>query len=594
MARVEDMIATAEARIDAGDYLGAVPILEEASRLHPGHSEVSLLLGLSLNEAGRPVDAEAALRKGIEAAPWSAELHANLGVVLSAQRRDPEAEASFREALRLKPTLTPAYYNFAKALKAQSKLDEAIGALREAIRRDPQFAVAHFDLANGLLDQGRGREAIESYRTALSLDPQDHTTQTNYLMALNYIAVDPAVVVAEHKAFGDSLIARAGRPRAYANTRNPDRLLRIGILSADLRQHSCSYFLEPLLANLDRSKFEITCYYNYHQDDVVTERLRAHGPRWRSVWKMPQPQADAMIRADQIDVLIECSGLTDLSRLDIMAGKPAPVQGTYLGYPNTTGLSTIDFRVVDSISDPPSQPGVPGGSDSYCVERLARIDPCAWCYRPERDAPEVSPVPFRQNGYITFGSFNNLAKFSHAAVDLWARVLNRVPGSRLLLKNRWIGDAATAHRVRERFKACGVDPQRIEVAPYTKGVRDHLAIYGRIDLQLDTFPYHGTTTTCESFWQGVPVVALTGGVHAARVSSSLLNAVGLPELAPDSPKGFVDAAVGLAQDPDRLSGIRAGLRDMMERSPLRDETAFARRFGAMLSAEFARWCGSRA
>ena len=592
MSTAAEQFSLAHRLVEGGKGDEAREVLRGALQAEPTHVESILLLGRIEAEARRHAEAEAVVRRGIELVPNSYALHVNLGVILSTQRREQEAEHEFREALRLNPSLVLARYNLSKAIKRLFRLDESIELLKQAVTLDPNFAAGHFDLANGLLDQGRGNEALDAFRAALALKPGDAMYSKNYLMALNYVMSDPAMVLAEHRAYGDAVIARRPPCRSHQNDRNPDRKLRVGILSGDLRQHSCSYFLEPLLAAMDRSAFEVICYCNHSTEDAVTARLRTQADGWRSVWKVATDAADEMIRSDQVDVLVECSGLTDQSRLDIMAAKPAPVQGTYLGYPNTTGLSTIDFRVVDSISDPPALPGVPGGSDMRCVERLARIDPCAWCYRPDRNAPPVSPPPFQERGHITFGSFNNLAKFSHAVVDLWARVLIRSPGTRLLLKNRWIGDAATAERVRKRFKACGVDPDRIEAAPYTDGVREHLAAYSRVDIQLDTFPYHGTTTTCESFWQGVPVVTLTGGVHAARVSSSLLHAVGLPELAPESPKGFVDAAVALAQDHQRLADIRSRLRGMMERSPLRDESAFARRFGSMVRSEFARWCAA--
>ena len=590
MASIQDMVANARKLLGSGQLDRARDVLLDVVRVDPAQGDALLMLGFIEKEAGRPADAERWVRQCVETSPNSAEARVNLGVLVSAQGREAEAEREFRSALRINPSLAMAHYSLAKTLRNLGRLDEALETLRASLRIDPRIAPAHLRLAIGLCEQGRVLEAIESLNTAISLGTANDVALPNRLMAFNCVMSDPAMVFAEHKRFGDALVAQAGPPRAHKNVRNPERVIRLGLVSADLRLHSCAYFLEPILSRLDPARFELACYSNSTLEDAVTARFKGYAWRWRSVAGVTVAEADAMIRADKVDVLIECSGHTDSSRLDILAAKPAPVQGTFLGYPNTTGLSTIDFRIVDSISDPPAPRS---DSDSRCVERLVRLDPCAWCYRPSEEAPEVAPPPFRSAGHITFGSFNNLTKLSRAAVELWSRVLDRVPGSKLVIKNRWMSDPPTAERVRERFATCGIDRARIITTPFAKGVREHLAIYGQVDLQLDTFPYHGTTTTCESFWQGVPVVTLTGNVHASRVSTSLLHAVGLGDLAAETPKGFVDTAVALAQDTERLARIRAGLRGMMERSPLRDEAGYAAKFSEVIRAEFARWCAGR-
>ena len=589
MGLTESMMANARKLLSAGQVDKARSVLAEVVRANPGNAQASMMLGSLEGAAGRPVEAAAWFRRAVEAAPLVADAHYNLGLSLANQGQDAEAERALAEAVRLAPTHAAAHYARGVSLRRLRRFVDAIESQRLAIRHNPKLGGAYFHLANGLRDQGRGVEALEAYRMAIAIDPLIEGARTNRLAGFNFISADPATVLAEHRAYGDSLIARAGPTRPHANDRSADRVIRLGILSPDLRMHSCAYFIEPLLARFDRNRFEVTCYYNYPKEDETTARLRALASRWRSVWQVMPADADAMIRADGIDVLVECSGHTDWARLDIMARKPAPVQGTWLGYPNTTGLSTIDFRLVDSISDP-GPPPRKGNADAHCVERLVRIDPCNWCFRPALDAPEVAPPPFERAGHITFGSFNNLAKLSDAAVELWARVLMRVPHSRLLLKSPSMADPRTVETVHARFARHGVEAGRIERIAYTNSPREHLETYARVDIQLDSFPYHGTTTTCESFWQGVPVVTLTGGVHAARVSTSLLRAVGLGELAADTPEGFIEAAASLALDPARLSRIRRELRGMMERSPLRDEAAFARRFGDAVAAEFARWC----
>lgn len=312
------------------------------------------------------------------------------------------------------------------------------------------------------------------------------------------------------------------------------------------------------------------------KEDVATERFKALTDGWLSITGLPHEQAAGLIREAGIDILIDCSGHTDGNRLDVFAARPCGVQMTFLGYPNTTGLKRIDYRLVDAITDPSPT------ADGYAEEQLLRIPECLWCFRPAENAPPVGSAPAEKTGRVTIGSFNNLSKMTSTVVEVWAEILKRAPGSTLLLKNRRVQEAEVLARLRGRFEELGVEGSRIEAVAYAPSVTDHLLTYDRIDFQLDTFPYNGTTTTCESFWQGVPVVAVEGKVHAARVSQSLLHAVGLDELVAKDIEGYIEKAVALATDIPRLSRLRASMRGRMESSALRDEKGYCERFGRIL------------
>jgi predicted O-linked N-acetylglucosamine transferase (SPINDLY family) len=291
-----------------------------------------------------------------------------------------------------------------------------------------------------------------------------------------------------------------------------------------------------------------------------------------------------------MDVLIDLSGLTTGNMLAAFAMRPAPVQMTYLGYPNTTGVAAVDYRIVDSITDPP-------GAEAHAVERLLRIDPCFLCYGG-MEAARVAEGPPSQapgsGGAVTFGSFNALQKVTDTTMRLWAEILRAVPGgrARLAVKYMSTGDEQTRARLRQRLEAAGVPADRIVLMAPLPEYRDHLEAYGEIDVALDTFPYNGTTTTCEALWMGVPVVTMAGRVHAARVGASLLSAAGLPDLVARDADGYVAAAVRLAQDAGRLAALRSGLREQMKRSPLCNRAGFGERFGEAVRGAWRAWCGA--
>jgi protein O-GlcNAc transferase len=298
----------------------------------------------------------------------------------------------------------------------------------------------------------------------------------------------------------------------------------------------------------------------------------------------PAPVVEATIRADAPDILVDLAGHTGLNRLPLLARRLAPVQVTYLGYPNTTGVAALDYRFTDAIADPE------GEAEAFATERLIRFAPTAWAYSPRADAPPVGPAPALTAGHVTFGCFNNPAKITDSGLQLWSRVLAAVPNSRLRLKGDGFGQPAVRARYEERLGRCGISVSRVDLLELTASPVDHLALYQTVDVAFDTFPYHGTTTTCEALWMGVPVISLAGNDHRSRVGASLLTAVGHSGWCARTPDEFVGAAVELAQDPAALNAIRLSLRPAMAASPLLDHVGQAARFGAALRAAWASWC----
>jgi predicted O-linked N-acetylglucosamine transferase (SPINDLY family) len=355
----------------------------------------------------------------------------------------------------------------------------------------------------------------------------------------------------------------------HANSLDPNRRLRVGYVSPDFRRHSVAYFLEPLLAAHDKSGFEIFCYAHDHKpDDDVTARLRGYADHWRSVAAMPDHDLAQLIRADGIDILIDLAGHIEHNRLLAFARKPAPVQASYLGYPDTTGLRAIDFRLTDALADPP------GDADDRYAEHLIRLPGCAWCYRPDEHAPPADRID--DDAPVTFGCFNVARKINAAVIQTWAAILRAAPASRLVIKDGQGTPSPAIPRLRREFDRHGIAAERVELLSYVPDVAAHLGLYHRVDVALDTFPYSGTTTTCEALWMGVPVVTRVGDAHLSRVGGSLLAAVGLPELVTRSAEEYIDAAVHLAREGKRTSEQRHALREQMRRSPLVEGEAFAR------------------
>jgi len=339
-----------------------------------------------------------------------------------------------------------------------------------------------------------------------------------------------------------------------------------------------------LLQQHDHLQFEVFCYSNATTIDGITSSLRSNADHWRQIAGMNNHQVAEQVRKDAIDILIDLSGHTSGNRLLVFARKPAPVQISYLGYPGTTGLSAIDYRLTDCFADPP------GLTEHLHAEKLHRLSRTNWCFAAPEDAPPVQPPPASCRDHVTFGSFNNFAKVTDEVLQSWWTILRHVPRSRLLLKCAIFETKRVCEQVTGIFTAQGIEPGRLELQGWQPDHAMHLTLYNEMDIALDTFPYNGTTTTCDALWMGVPVITLAGPAHASRVGMSLMSSIGLSETIATTTVEYVGLAVALAQDQDRLKTIRLGLRDRMRRSPLMDAERFARDVEAAYRQMWRNWC----
>ncbi|HEX9179600.1 MAG TPA: FkbM family methyltransferase, partial [Burkholderiales bacterium] len=504
--------------------------------LNPGKLDYRLQHSRFLQEAGQAAAALVSAEALAAAHPGDAIAQNHLGWILGNNNRYSEANAAFDRAIALQPDLPQPWVNRSVAMWRIGKIPEAIG----------------------------------SARRAAELAPEHDGARSTYLMFLNYDEdLSPEQLRDHHLAWGRA-VARAASARARRHAAlEPRQRLRVGYVSGDFRMHSVGFFMEPLLEAHDRSRVEVFCYATNAVSDSKTPRLLGLADAWRQVHALSDDEFRDQIARDGIDVLVDLSGHTAEGRITVFALRPAPVQVSFLGYPNTTGLPTIGYRFTDAIADPE------GAADSLCAERLVRLPGGFLCYRPEAASPPVTETPLARTGQVSFGSFNVLSKVSETTLTLWASVLARVPGSRLVLKTRGLADPEGRQHMLESLARHGVGPERVTLLPPEAGHAEHLAHYGSIDIALDTTPYNGTTTTCEALWMGVPVVALRADRHSARVGASLLNRVGLDELVAESSEEYVNKAAALACDVRRLQELRAGLRQRMQASPLMDAKRLA-------------------
>ena len=573
-------------RQDQGRLQDAVSHYRQAVQCDAAYVNAWNNLGVSLKSLKQFAEAETCFRKIVTLTPNSATAHFNLGNVLRAQDRSQEAAESYRRGLQFDRQHVESYINLGTALTSAGDFSAAENSYRTALEVCPQSIEVHLNLASVLQLQGRMNEAAAVYERAEKIDPTCEAVKSSALMLPLY---QPEILQTEilrrHCEWGARLANLTAADSSFSHDRNPQRRLRIGYVSPDFRMHPVGFFMESILRNHDRERFDVTCYTEHRDDDHVTDRLRPLSQSWRSTCGRTDDDVARMIRDDQIDMLIDLAGHTSGNRLAVFARRPAPVQMTYLGYGTTTGLSAVDYRITDAIADPP-------GETHGHSEELLRVPGGILCYSPPPNAPEVVSLPAQQSGQVTFGSFNKLSKLSKPTLDVWAAVLRSVPASRLILKNRSFANDTVCARYRAEFVARDIDVDRIELIGPTASITGHLELYGRVDVALDPFPYNGATTTCEALWMGVPVISFRGKAFVERMTASLLTTVGLTEFIVESPKEYVAAACHWAASIQQLAELRQRLRTMASDSPLCDEPAYVRGLEEQYQAAWQRWCAT--
>jgi protein O-GlcNAc transferase len=552
--------------------------------LKPARPDLLNRLGLALGQAGQADEAILSFRNGLAIAPGDIALHNNLGNALRALGRFDESASHFRKALELAPASGETYNNLGVLLLEQEQLEQAESCLCKALDLKPDYAEAYRNLGNVLHKKEQFDDAIACYQKSLALQPDPGGTST-LLTWLHYSAHhtdDDILAVARNFA---ALVERPQPARDFINRPRANRRLRIGYVSADFRTHPVGFFLERVLKAHDPAEVEIFCYSNLDFADEVTERLRQAAHHWRSIAGMTDDAAAEMIEDDAIDILVDLAGHTDGNRLSLFARKPAPVQVTWLGFYGTTGLSRIDYILADRFV-------APVGEDSCFTEQGWRLPGCYLCYSPHPFDIPTGPFPAAANGFVTFGSFNKRLKISDQTIAVWAKILNQVDGSRLFLKNTSMADGDSRARITARFAALGIAADRLILEGHSP-VAEGLAAYNEVDIALDPFPFGGGTTTADTLWMGVPLVALKGTRWVGRMSQSILAALGLDEWVAENTDAYIALACRLAADIPNRPHLRGELRQRVESSTFCDGASFTRGLEEAYRGMWQAWCGGR-
>jgi protein O-GlcNAc transferase len=578
-------VQQAIAHYQSGRWTDAERLLEEVLRAEPSHFDALHILAIIAYQTGRHERAAGLVRRALAIDANRGDVHNTVGLIEHARGNLAAAESAFRIAIQREPGTIAFQVNLASELHLSGKLDEAVEVYRFATTAfNPTTAQALVGLGNALRDRGELKAAIECYRRARDLDPAFVSGHKNLIYYLHFSpSADMHAIRREQdqwsRRFADPLRSKI---RPHENDRNPDRRLKIGYVSPNFYDQSECYFVLPLLANHDRQEVEAHCYASGGPHDGLAEFHRKHAHVWHDARALSHDQLAEQIRADRIDILIDLNMHMANDRLAVFAQKPAPIQIAWLAYPGSTGLATIDYRLTDRFIDPP------GSDQSWSAEEPLRL-PDSWVvYDPVIDTPRVAPLPAATNGYVTFGSFNNLCKINDRVLDRWSRVLDTVHGSRLLLI---CPEGEARRRIRAHFESRGIAPQRIDFVLFTSRF-EYLKHYQRIDIALDPFPYNGITTTCDAFWMGVPVLTCPGPTPPSRAGLSCVANAGYPEWgAPTSEDQYLQLVREWSSDLPRLADIRATLPDRVRTSPLMDSPRFARNLESAYRQMWRRWCG---
>lgn len=556
--------------VGLGRHQEGLAAFDRTIQLRPHHTDAHFSRGVALLAVGRAPEAERSFRRVLELNPDHAGAHNNLAVVLAQARQFEAALTACDRAIQLAPNYAHAHNCRGNVLKGLFRLEEALQACERALALNPDYADAHYNRANMLLEAGCVDEAESSYKRALELNPADANLHSNLLFLQAARADLPFGEMLAALRKWDAVHGRAGRKVGMPGQakRGGTGRLRVGYVSSDLRSHVVSFFFEPLLAAHDRTAFEIFCYANFPETraDSVTQRLRGHAEHWHFVGDMSDAALVKLIREDGIDILVDLTGHTANNRLKVFTYRPAPVQASYLGFFASTGLAAMDYWITDEVLHP-------FDTMERSSERIYRLPRCWVSYRPPESAPPVAPCP-NSDANVVFGSFSNLAKLTHDVIQTWSRILQAMPGSRLLLMAKALRDPMVRTQLENRFAAIGIAPERLLLrhgAPYSQ----YFSTYAEVDIVLDPFPRTGGTTTAEALWMGVPVVTLAGQRYVERISASKLTALGLGDLIADDREAYIDKACALARDSNLRGELRMSLRDRMAASPLCDGAGLA-------------------
>jgi protein O-GlcNAc transferase len=553
-----------------GDVSSAKKLYQQVLELDPKHSDANRLLGVIACSFGYLKEASHFLNIAIVTKPKFAQNHFILGGIYKQLFEMDKAISSYKKCITLKPEFIEAYNNLGLIYKSKKMFSDAISCYQNALRQQPNSAFTWSNLGNVLKETGRMDEALQALEKSFSIEPNFSAAYSNYLMALNYtFNQDLEYVFKQHTNWANYCPSSLKAKRFNFEGRDVKSKLRIGYISPDFHTHSVAYFIEPLLKAHDNENFELFGYYNNAVFDKTNARIHSYFDHWTNISDMSDQLVAEKIFEDEIDILVDLAGHSANNALPILYQKPAPIQVTWLGYPNTTGLSAVDYRVTDLLADP-------DGAELVHTESLIRLNNGFLCYEGDSEVPVQKDIPYDKNGYFTFGSFNNYVKVTPEVIEVWAQILKDVPQSKLILKSSQFADKDTKGRCIKLFKKQGVSKERLNLVAMLPKPSDHMSFYGELDLALDPFPYNGTTTTFEALWMGVPTLTLSGVVHASRVGESILSRIGLESFVSYSKDEYIKLAKLKSESLDELRALRVSLRATMLSSPLCDQQDFAK------------------
>lgn len=547
-----------------GDLDKAREIYARVLESAPQHPDALHLYGLACHQQGDHVNAVKYIRLAVDQVPGQPELRNNLGDALCKAGRLEEAVSQLQAALELRPDYAGAHQNLGSVFAHLGQHDLALAHARKAVQLNAGKPEAWFDLGLILLDHVLLSESVEAFRKALRLRPLYPRAATSLIYTLNLLpGQDPVEIAKEHTKIAGTAIRPGARAPLSANANSRTR---IGYVSGDFREHAVNYFFEPVLDHHDRDEFEIYCYSDVPYPDHVSQRLQRTSEHWRDISGWGDDRVCQRIRLDRIDILVDLAGHTRHNRLGVFAQKPAPVQVSWLGFPNTTGLKSMDFRIVDHHC--------PAGSTTYQgTEALIRMPETFACFRPPGNKPVFQPAPLESNGFVTLGCLHKLEKLNPVLIELWAQILRENPLSRLLLARDQLDDWQQ-QRLQSQFSKHGVDPNRLEMIQLENPKQGFFDLFAKIDLMLDTFPWSGHTLACCALWMGVPVASIRGNSHAGRMVAGVLDLLQLDELVAETPASYARLVHTLCDDHEHLIRYRGELRSRFEQSPLRAEADF--------------------
>jgi predicted O-linked N-acetylglucosamine transferase (SPINDLY family) len=612
---VQELFELGVAHHRAGRVGEAVGLYRQILEVDPTHAEAMLMMGIASQQMGRPGEAVEWIGRAIAVDPTNPGYYVNFGNALRSAGDMKGAVAAYRNAIGIQPALADAWNNLGGALQESGEVTDAIEAHRKALSLRPDFVQAWYNLGGAFSRVHRIDEAIEAYGRALESRADFDAAQVNRANLLRHVGrLDESIAALRrvvemrptpvalsnliydcyfHPGYDTTQIGHwlskwnelFGKPlakeiRPLSNSRDPERRLRIGYVSPDFNGHPAGRFFLPLVAHHDHTRFEVICYSDVSDADAVTNQIRSHVDVWRDTRTLSDEQLAARVREDRIDVLIDLTLHLAQNRMLAFARKPAPVQATWLAYPGSSGLTTMDYRISDPHLDPP------GKNDEFYSEKTLLLPDCYWCYDPQCPAVEVGELPAVSNGYVTFGCLNNFAKVTEVTIRLWAQILRRVSNSRLIL-------LAPEGSARDWFsgvmRACGIDAGCIEFVDRLPR-QQYMETYRRIDVSLDTFPCNAHTTAFDSLWMGVPIVSLYGTTAMSRGGLSILANLGMQDWCTDDPTNFVEIAVRTAADVQSLFEIRRTLRSRLKNAPLMDGPRFAQNMEQLYRDVWSAWC----